>query len=437
MKKIIKIVSLVLILVILNLGILANTVQALEKQKITVYTKGNFSRFLKYDGVLIKTANAVYEDGGKEHPIYCLNAELTGVGDKIASYEMTNQGKITDVGLWRIIINAYPYKSLGELGVASVDEAFTATKQAIYCYACGRDINKYEAVGDAGVRTINAMKKILSNAQNSKETIQATPAEVNGDAKWKEENENITKEYSVKSNKNISKYFVRLEGAPEGTVISNSSGVQKNEFKSSEKFKISIPIKSLKKSGNFKIKVKTQMETKPVYYAAAPSGEYQDYALTAFSFEDIDTEKTDKYVKNDTTIIIKKENGEKQKLKGAVFEISNESGKVLKTVETNEKGEVELKQVLPGKYIINEIKAPEGHELYSKKIEINVKLNEKQTITVKNNKIIVEPEKVEVEKKEKELTVEEHTKVEEHEKVEKIEKNTVIKEIRKLPVTGM
>ena len=39
--------------------------------------------------------------------------------------------------------------------------------------------------------------------------------------------------------------------------------------------------------------------------------------------------------------------------------------------------------------------------------------------------------------KEKELTVEEHTKVEEHEKVEKIEKNTVIKEIRKLPVTGM
>ena len=134
MKKIIKLITITIIALILNIVIFSHTVQALEQQQISIYTKGNFDRFLKYNGVLIKTANAVYADNGKEYPAYCLNVELTGVGDKIAPYETINNGKITDVGLWRVIINGYPYKSLESLGVISEEEAYTATKQAIYCY---------------------------------------------------------------------------------------------------------------------------------------------------------------------------------------------------------------------------------------------------------------------------------------------------------------
>lgn len=37
------------------------------------------------------------------------------------------------------------------------------------------------------------------------------------------------------------------------------------------------------------------METKPIFYGKAPSAEYQDYALTAFSYEDIGTEKMEEY----------------------------------------------------------------------------------------------------------------------------------------------
>ena len=110
---------------------------------------------------------------------------------------------------------------------------------------------------------------------------------------------NKTKTYQIKSNTNISKYNVKLENAPKGTIISNSKNEQKQEFSSKEVFKISIPLESLKESGSFKIKVKTQMETKPIFYGKAPSSDYQDYALTAFSYEDIQIEKTEQYEKKE------------------------------------------------------------------------------------------------------------------------------------------
>ena len=66
--------------------------------------------------------------------------------------------------MWRYLINGYPYKTIEQLGCATKEEAFTATKQAIYCYIHGNDINDYEPIGEAGVRTINAMKQIIANA---------------------------------------------------------------------------------------------------------------------------------------------------------------------------------------------------------------------------------------------------------------------------------
>ena len=114
-----------------------------------------------------------------------------------------------------------------------------------------------------------------------------------GDEEWQEDDDYIIKQYEVKSSINISKYSVNLEDVPEGTLILNSENEQKQEFSSNEKFKISIPKENIKESGKFKIKVKTEMETKPVFFGKAPSENYQDYALTTYSFEDISLEKTD------------------------------------------------------------------------------------------------------------------------------------------------
>ena len=418
MKKSIKIITVVLLIIILNCMILVNTVQAVEQGQIRIYTKGEFKRIIKFNGIVVKTAHAVYEENGIEYPVYCLNKDLHGVGENIATYDVTYQGKIIDINLWKVIINGYPYKTIEQLGVLDEGEAYTATKQAVYCYIYNRGTEGYSAIGDAGERVINAINMILQNARNSIETFE-NHISVKHSEKWQEENEYISKEYEIQSNINISKFLVRLENQPYGCKITNLEDKEQSEFSSNEKFKIQIPINSLEESGQFKIKIETQMETKPIFYGKAPSADLQDYALTAFSFEDIDTEITQDYEENKTKIIIEKQDSETQEtLKGAKFEILDEQKEIFAIQETNEEGQIVLEHVMPGIYYIREIQAPERYEMNSELVEIHIKLNEEQVVPIENNKIeIVEETPIQP-------------------KLPVIEEIPII-ELPKLPVTGM
>ena len=430
MKKQIKIILAMLLILVLNFAILANIVQAVEGGQINIYTKGYFKRIISRNGIVIKTAHAVYEENGKEYPVYCLNRELHGVGDYIATYDVTNQGKITDLGLWRVIINGYPYKTPEQLGTANEGEAYTATKQAIYCYIYNTGTEGYSEVGEGGNRVINAMNTILENAKNSTESFENPNIKIEQNENWiVENNQYIYKQYELKSDINISKLIVNLENQPEGCKITNLENQEKSEFNSNEKFKILIPISNLEKSGEFKIKIQTQMETKPIFFGKAPNSDLQDYALTAFSYEDIGTEIVENYEKNETKIIIQKQDSEtKQLLKGAKFEILNKDKKVIKEVETNIDGQIILEQIMPGIYYIREKKAPEGYEINSKLFQVEIKLNQKQTVKIENDKI------VEVEQPKEENNNEEKPPIEEV--PPQIEEKTIT-EVPKLPVTGM
>ena len=119
------------------------------------------------------------------------------------SYSVSVNEAITDVNLWRIIINGYPYKSIQELGCNNKQEAFTATKQAIYCYIHGNNPNDYQAIGEAGQRTLNALNKILQDGKNSKETQISNNIKINRKADtFKVDNINkecVSKIYSIKA----------------------------------------------------------------------------------------------------------------------------------------------------------------------------------------------------------------------------------------------
>ena len=429
MKKIIKITIIIVSILITNMALLINTVQAVENgEKITVYTKGQFERIIKKDQTLVKTTHVVYKENGEEYPAYCLNKERHGVGDYTDSYEVTNQEKLTDLELWRIIINGYPYKTLEQLGVTSEQEAYIATKQAIYCYIYKTRLEQYSAVNDAGIRVINAMKTILDNAQNSTENFNNTNIEIFQSEKWNVdeiENKYISKKYEIKANINISKTKLILEGQPKGTKITNLQNQEKSEFDSNESFKILIPIDSLENTGEFKVKIQTQMETKPVLFGRAPNEELQNYALTAFSYENIDTELLQQYEKNSTEIIIQKQDKEtKEVLKNAKFEILDINKNVIRVAETDERGQIILNKLIPGTYYIREVKAPEGYNLDMELHQIDISLNEKIVLKVNNDKIVLinnteEPERPEEVKE------------------PIIEKVEPVAEIPKLPITGM
>lgn len=425
MKKFIKLILVVLVIAIINIMLLVNTVQAVEKGgQITIYTKGYFDRIIKKDQTIVKTAHAVYQENGKEYPVYCLNRELHGVGDYIAKYDVENQGKLTDLGLWRIIVNGYPYKTPEQLGAANEQEAYIATKQAIYCYIYNTRLEQYTAINEAGTRAINAMSIILENARNSTEDFNNTNVEIFQSDKWEVdevEDKYISKKYKITSDINISKFILSLENQPKGTKITDLENQERKEFKSKESFKILIPISSLEESGEFKVKIQTQMETKPIFLGKAPSGELQDYALTAFSYENVDTELIQKYEKNDTEVIIEKQDADtKETLKNAKFEILDNNQKVIMVVETDEDGQIILNKLMPGTYYIREIKAPDEYALDMELHKIDIKLNQKIKLKVYNNKIVI------------------HNNVEQEQPEEpKYEEIIPEAEIPKLPVTGM
>ncbi len=406
MKKVLKILLIVLLVIIANIGILINTVQAVGNgEQITIYSKGYFNRVIRNNGIVIKTAHAVYQENGKEYPVYCLNRELHGVGEYIATYDVKDQGKIEDLGLWRVIINGYPYKSIEQLGVANEEEAYIATKQSIYCYIYNTGTELYSAINEQGERVINAMNNILENARNSNESFENPNIEIEQSEKWNVdeiENKYVSKQYKIKCNKNISKITLNLESQPKGTKITN--------LDEEGKFKILIPIESLKESGKFKIKIQTELETKPIFLGEAPSDDLQNYVLTAYSYEDVDTEFEQEYEKNNTKIIIEKVDSDtKEVLKGAKFEILDEKQKSIRVTETNNEGQVILDGLMPGIYYIKEIQAPNGYSIDSELKKAEIKLNQEIFLKIKNNKIIIKQE----------------------------EPQKPIVEIPKLPVTGM
>lgn len=388
MKKAIKIINICLLILILNIILLSTTVHAVDNEQIYLYPVKNLKRVLKFKDIVIKTVYVVYQKDGQEYPAYCINADRKGVENE--GYEVTDKGKITDLGLWRVVTNGYPYKTPEQLGVEDQDEAFIATKQAIYCYIYNRGTEEYTAIGQAGQRILNAINSILENANNSQEEFENSDIQINYSQEWNIDGNFLSKTYVINSNKNISRYSVQLETEMENMIITDLNNNPKNNFNSNENFKILIPISNIKDSGTFKINIKTEMNTKPVIYGEAPSDDVQNYVLTGYIYEDKDKQIIEEYPANSTKIKIIKEDITENRLEGAQFDIFNEKNELIKTIETDKNGECYIEQLQPGKYYIKEKKAPEGYELEEKEILVEIQFNQEKQVKFINKKIEVE-----------------------------------------------
>lgn len=425
MKKIIRIIkkiAVIISIILLNgLGVL-NSVQASAISSADLYSIGDCGQLLKYKGNIVKVSYVECVQDGVNYPAYCL--DKTKPGAESGAYTVSINQAVQDVGLWRRVVNGYPYKTLEELGVQTKEEAFTATKQAIYCYIHGNNPNDYSAIGEAGQRTLNAMWQIINNAQNSTETKISSTIQINkNESEWKQDEIDknyVSKIYSVTAGATIENYKVTIakENAQDlgGIKLTDENNQEKQEFKPNEAFKIMVPIKNMTEKGEISIKVEAKTATKPVLYGTAPDSTKQDYAVTTAIFEDGEGNYKDEYFKNETKIIVLKQDEEtKEKLEGVEFQLLNENKNVLYTgLKTNEEGKIIIENIVPGNYYLKESNTIDGYEIYQDLIRLEVDLNEQRTIIVNNKK----EEKPEIEIPEKEIIV----------------TNKIVK---KLPVTGM
>ena len=423
--------------------IIANSVKAVNINSANIISGGDCGSLLIYKGIVVKAYYAQYAKDGVTYPAYCLDKTKQGVNNEL-SYSVSIQDAISDVKLWRIIINGYPYKTIEELGCANKEEAFTATKQAIYCYIHGNNSNDYSPIGEAGNRTLRALKQILTNAESSNETQISNTVKVikeqdsfNVDSK---EKNYVSKIYSIQAGTTISNYQIELEkenqNLPEGIKITDTNNNPKTEFSQNEKFKILIPIKNLLNEDSFNIKIKTKIKNKPVLYGKAENSGYQDYALTAATYEDAYGKAQDKYYKNETKVkIIKQDEETKERLENVEFNILDENKQIIyANLKTDKNGEVQIKNLIPGKYYIQETSTKDGYLLDNNLIEFNVDLNEEFTITINN---LFEKIPEQETKKDKTSEKVENKKERLGKNIEITQKEDTKNVVKKLPVTGM
>ena len=309
MKYMKKIMSIALLLIII-MTLLITTSRAQTISSANLYSKEYSTGLLKWGDINLECDVVVYKKDGVEYPAYCLQRELSGVNSEL-SYSVTIDKLVTDVMIWRTIINGYPYKTISELGCKTEAEAFMATKQAVYCIIYNRDLDEYTARNEAGERCLNAMKKIVNAAKKSTATkISSNITIICENSKWsidKINREYISQTFKVTSEAPMNTYKIKLDGdLPEGTKITDTNNKEKAEFKSKEEFKIIIPLKNINSNGNFSINVEGNVNTKPILYGESGKSNLQDYALTAATYEEGKGSKKVYYTKNDTKIIISK-----------------------------------------------------------------------------------------------------------------------------------
>lgn len=440
--KIIKKISVILILMITALAAICPIISNATGNTVTIYGKPRYNYLLKRNGVDLTCIPLAYTKDGIEHPVYCLNLELDGATETF-SYDVNIDNEITNMEIWRTIVNGYPYKTPAELGCETKEEAYLATRQAIYCSVYGRDPNSYETASEgAGDRTLNALKYIVNTARTSTETKPSSTLKINSNSsKWEIDNINsnfVSKEFTVTAAAGINNYKVEITGdLVQEMQITDTNNNPKSEFKGTEKFKILIPIKNIQNDGTFTINLTGKVATKPVLFGLSGDSTLQNVAVTGGIYEEGEGSKQEYCFKNETKIIILKQNQEtKQALEGVKFQLLNSNKKVIfADLKTDEEGKIVIENLLPGKYYIQEIETLEGYEKYDKLIEVDLRLNEEIKITVNN---LQNDEKPEIDKIDTELEVEQ-VKTNQDLKQEKnnYEKRQFEKEVEKLPRTGM
>ena len=109
--------------------------------KIAIYNGGEQLAYLAVNG-RVQKLNYVYfqlHTGGQttQIPAYCVNPTTDGVPQKVGvgeSIEYLAEEQAPDPKIVGIVGNGYPHRSLEELGLDNVQQAYYATKVALWCY---------------------------------------------------------------------------------------------------------------------------------------------------------------------------------------------------------------------------------------------------------------------------------------------------------------
>ena len=259
----------------------------------------------------VLVVNTVIYMGNSTVPVYCVNENKHGVGDKALNDPKTYSVTLRDwnyfvnlVGTFKaeyiknIILNGYPTKSASELGFTANSlaennyDAFTATKLAIftvlnaYGYSLdngGLTYYKPATINDGGVRGTKIVQKTKDLLVYSKKTPPNALPVAFTEKSVVTEGDYVVKTVSVNPPMGGS-LSVSLKDAPSGTLINGTKATSKTFTNSSYygkpvDVKISVPVSSVSENGmNMTINMNYKYLTYDIFYGDSGNS-YQSYLV--------------------------------------------------------------------------------------------------------------------------------------------------------------
>ena len=394
-KKILNIILVVFILI----NAFQNYANAnpIPMEEVYIEDLGECERHIQYyresDGVwsYIITNMVGYRINGKLHYAYCMQRDRKGVGGENDGYNVKISDMIQNPEVWRAIINGFPYKTAEELDVKNDQDAFVATKQAIYSVMYGWNVDlRYVGVDDEGWRIVDAIRKIVNSARNGTDTPNKTnllTISKVGELK-KESEQYYSQEFEVNSNVEMENYEItNIKNFPKGSFSVDINNNKRTIFTGGKNFKILIPTNKITENFEGTVTISGKLKTYPIFYGESYDKERQDYALTYDSFEKINAEVSIKINAYKSKLKIYKTDSETNKpIEGVEFNFKYDDGTNIGNYKTDKNGIIEITNLRQGKIVITEIKTQDQYILDESKREIILGYEDEKEVKIENSR---------------------------------------------------
>ena len=391
----------------INIGDTVN----IERGDLGFYTIQYWSDY-RNKWMYITYSRTYYTDkDGSKKIAYCMDQDLDGVGwlpGEDENYDTEVKYELKDEKIWRVLKNGYPNVSPEQLGVETEDDAYLATKQAVYWVIKYKDVeggNVYniynhfrageteindqnlEDIQRRGKKVVDAIYNLVNIAFYNDLELQQDPEIVEvGDLDEYENPDYCIKTYQVTNTGINAKIKIDgIEWKNENAYIADANGNLKTEFKPGDTIKVMLPKEEITENSRLKIKYTEELEDFPLYYTASKIEGRQNYVILLEKTRVCEGTLEFNVDGYKSEIKIKKIDAEtSEPLEGVKFTITYENGDVF-TVETDKNGIADCKGLRQGKVIVEEIETKEGYELDAQKTEIKLGYNQCQVLSFLNS----------------------------------------------------
>lgn len=287
--------------------------------------------------------------------------------------------------VWRVVTAGYPYHSATELGVDDWTYAYQATKTAIYCVLGQTDENNYYGIDATGERTANLIRRLVYEGENGTRTYKDSVASITKYGDMILEGDFYIQNYTVSANVEIESYNVVTTDFPQGSVVTNTSGVVTKQFSNGERFQIRIPKTSIVNDINGKIRVDVNTKSYPIFFGQTYDTKLQNYAITADPIS-LASSIAILSMKGNTAglKIIKTDEETGVSLEGIVFNAKYEDGTNIGNFTTDKNGIITINNLRQGKIVLTELFTKSEYILDTTPVTVDVEYNQIKTIELTN-----------------------------------------------------